>query len=189
MVESCQPEMSSERTVQRPLGRALWRRPRPFLATAVIVLGFCASGESSAGWHLSEAYTADAQGLPVALHSRLFSLGVMPEICDKSPVPSKFVPRDPIRLRVGQHIERIGQVSENRQDEIVVDAYDENGSFLPHVPIRVTVTDPQGIIGYRSDGDYVEAVAPGEASFDVTWACESDRESRVQSRIRVLVTA
>jgi hypothetical protein len=158
------------------------------LATVVIVTGFCASGVSSAGWHLSEAYTADVQGLPVALHSRLFSLGVMPEICNKSPVPSKFVPRDPIRLRVGQHIERIGQVPENRQDDIVVDAYDAKGTFLPHVPIRVTVTDPQGIIGYRPVGDYVEAVAAGEASFEVTWACGSDDGPRVQSRIRVIVT-
>lgn len=149
-------------------------------------MGFYAG--SSAGWHLAETYTADVPGSPVALHSRSFSLGIMPEVCSKSPAPSKLVLRDPIRLRVGQRIERMAQVPENSQDDVIVDAYDEHGTFLPHVPVTISVLDPQGILAFRSDGDYVEAVAVGEAGLEVFWACASPEGPVIQARARVIVT-
>lgn len=82
----------------------------------------------------------------------------------------------------------MGQVPGNRQDSVVVDAYDERGTFLPRVPIVISVLDPQGVVAFRSDGDYVEAVAAGEASFEVFWACAPTDAAAVRARARVIVT-
>ena len=159
-----------------------------FVLASVACL-FCtrAVGVALSGWAFAEGYTSQTPGSPAEIYYRAFSIGNRAEICGASQTPGKFVVRDPIRLRVGQSIQRIGQVPTNEQDVVIVDAYDAGGQFIPHVPVYITVVDTSEILGVRTDGDYLEALTTGEAELEVTWACGPNDGPGVQSRIRVVV--
>jgi hypothetical protein len=147
-----------------------------------------AMGVDITGWAFGEGFTSTAPGAPAEIYYRAFSLGNMPEICGSSGVPVKLVPRrDPIRLHIGDSIQRVGQVPGNKQTHVVVDAYDEHDHFLPHVPITVTVIDAQRITEVGTERDDLRAVSTGDANFEVTWACGPNDAPMVQTRIRMVV--
>lgn len=116
-----------------------------------------------------------------------FSLGTIQEVCEGSPIPSEFRIRpNPIRLRVGDRIHRTAP------GEIIVEAYDARGNFLPSIPVATGVlelNENQNVIGTRADWDYFEAMAEGEAEFGVNFRCQSTDGSFIQSEVRILVTA
>jgi len=164
------------------------RWQRAVLASVACLFCMPAVGVGISGWAFGEGFTSQTLGSLAEIYGRAFSLGNMAEICGASQTPSRFVVRDPIPLRVGQSIQRIGQVPGNKQDVVIVDAYDARGQFIPHVPVIITVIDPSGIVSLIRDGDYLEALAIGEAELEVTWACGPNDGPGVQSRIRVVVS-
>jgi hypothetical protein len=70
---------------------------------------------------------------------------------------------------------------------LIVEAYGASGQFLPTVPIVVSTLDLDGVIDNRSDWDYFEAIAEGEAELVVGWACQPAGGTPLRASVRIVV--
>lgn len=130
----------------------------------------------------AEGYSSEASGLPAGLSWREFTIYTGREACAASPVPSAFVIRPaPIVLKVGERLHRTPDT------ELIIEAYDQKGTFLPRVPIIVNIASPEEVLESRSDWNYMEAAAPGEGELTTLWYCAD--EERVEHRVFIKVTA
>ncbi len=77
---------------------------------------------------------------------------------------------------------------------MVIEAFDEEGHFLPSVPVHVvagsqgrTVDFDPGIIYRDASMEYWEARLPGKFDVGVSWACSRDAQSVVQDSVTIEV--
>lgn len=136
----------------------------------------------------AEGYSSVEPGGPSSIYFRAFTIITGRQECEKSqrPVELRVFP-NPLRMNVGDRIYRSN--IEEHPGELVVEAYDEGGNFLPAVPIIVTTIDVQKVTGSQSDWDYFEAIGEGEAELVVFWLCAAPNGAHVEARVRVLVTS
>lgn len=154
---------------------------RTALAGGAVLLGFHLDAGSGA---YGEGFTAPAPGTDSEIYWRAFSLGNHPEICAASTVPAQFRAKS-VTLRIGQRLQR------SERSGVVIEAYNAGGDFVAHVPIIVSMLDPQNIAtaGFWDDGDYLKANREGEAELLVTWACASNDRPPVELRVSIVVVA
>jgi hypothetical protein len=134
-----------------------------------------------------EGYSSARPGGPAAIYFRAFTIYTAQEACAKSPVPAEFrILPDPLELNVGDRIHRTN--GHEHASELVIEAYDQDGTFLPSIPIIVNLIDVQKVVASRSDWDYLEAIRAGEDELTVHWACPAPDDSSVEKRIRIFVT-
>ena len=135
-----------------------------------------------------EGYSSAKPGAPSAVYFRAFTIYTGQEACEKSPVPVELrIFPNPLQMSVGDRIHR-SNVDEH-PSELVIEAYDKDGAFLPAVPVVVNTIDAQNVVGARSDWDYFEAIREGEAELVVGWACAAPDGEPVEARIRILITS
>ena len=155
------------------LQRPVW------LAIGVLLILLPVSGWA---WVFAEGYSSAKPSVSARIFYRAFTIYTGQDACSDSPVPFEFRVRpNPITLKVGERIHR------TERSELIVEAYDEAGLFLPAVPLVVTVIDSMTVVRSRSDWDYFEAIAEGEAELLIAWYCPAD--DHVQAKVRILVTA
>jgi hypothetical protein len=68
-------------------------------------------------------------------------------------------------LLIGERIRRTSA------SELIVEAYDQDGHFLPRIPILVNVDAPLDVVRTRADWDYLEAKGVGKVKVTGTWLC------------------
>lgn len=160
-------------------------RPLKFMACLAVLLPSVSEAQLREAF--GEGYSSAAPGGPAAIHFRAFTIYTGQEACAKSPKPAelRIVP-NPLQLQVGDRIHRSN--GDAHVSELVIEAYDEDGSFLPSVPIIVNRIDVQSALASRSDWDYLEAIRAGEDELVVYWACPAPDGSAVEARIRIFVT-
>ncbi len=135
-----------------------------------------------------EGYSSAEPGAPSAIHFRAFTIYTGAEACRGSPVPVELrVLPSPLRMSVGDRIHRSNV--DRHPSELVIEAYDKDGAFLPAVPIVVATVEVQNVVGSRSDWDYFEALREGEDELVVGWACSAANGTPVEARVRILVTS
>ena len=157
-------------------------------ATVYVAVLFLATPVAVAGETFGEGYSSTEPGGPSAIYFRAFTIYKGKEACEKSPLPVEFrIFPNPLRMKVGDRIHR-SNVHDN-PSELVIEAYDKDGVFLPAVPIVVDTIDAQHVTGSRSDWDYFEAIREGEAELVVGWACATPDGVPVEKRLRILVTS
>jgi hypothetical protein len=142
---------------------------------------------AAAGGIFGQGYSSAQPGDPAAIYFRAFTIYAGQEACEQSPVPAEFrILPDPLQLKVGDRIHRTN--FDEHTSELVIEAYDKDGLFLPAVPIHVDLVDVQSVVESRSDWDYFEAVRAGEDELVVSWACAAPDGSPLEERVRILVT-
>jgi len=180
----CQPSSASERGRYAVLGgRRNLMSTMIYLAVLLLAVPLAA-----AAGIFGEGYSSAEPGAPSALHFRTFTIYTLQEACRKSPVPAglRIFP-NPLRMSVGDRIHR-SNVSEH-PSELVIEAYDKNGAFLPAVPVVVNTLEVSNVVGSRSDWDYFEALREGEDELAVFWACAPPDGTPVEARVRIIVTS
>lgn len=148
----------------------------------------CFAGHTSAsGGIFGEGYSSSLPGGPSALSFRAFTIYTAEEACETSSIPAKLkIFPNPIQMGVGDRIHRSNV--KQRPSELVVEAYDEHGVFLPAVPINVSILDTNNVITSRSDWDYFEATKEGEAEVFVSWACSTADSSTAEAHAQIYVS-
>ena len=156
---------------------------QPGVAIALLLASTVVAAVIADTGHFGEGYSSATQTTPAEIHYRMLSLGNWQQICDASALPDRLsLKPDPLRLNIGERIHRSGAA------ELVIEAYDAQGRFVPRVPILLVLIDPQDITTSRSDWDFFEAKQPGEAWIGVRSACAKDIEPSLEFRARIIVT-
>jgi hypothetical protein len=129
-------------------------------------------------WFFAEGYTSDTVDTAAKVDHRAFTIVGGQEACDKSPMPAEFrvKPRS-IYLKIGDRLYR---------DDLIIEAYDEDGKFISSVPIVIQILGRDDLLKGGSDRDYVEAVSTGTGRLLVGWRCPGEP---VQVSVTILVTA
>jgi len=157
-------------------------------ATVYLIVLFLGTPRAADAGTFGEGYSSVEPGGPSSISFRAFTIITGREACEKSPRPAELrIFPNPLRMRVGDRIHR-SNVDEH-PSELVIEAYDDRGAFLPAVPIAVSTIDAQRVTGSRSDWDYFEALGEGEAELVVFWPCTTPGGPNVEARVRILVTA
>lgn len=134
-----------------------------------LALALLAASPASA-FMFAEGHSSAKPGASAALSYREFTIYLAEEACAHSPVPSR------IEVRLARSSLSIGErIHRTSSSELIVEAYDEEGRFLPEIPILVDVDAPLDVAGSRADWDYLEARGAGEAKVVVTWLCGNVR--------------
>ena len=161
------------------------QRPRRLVCLALLLVSYPLS---ASGGIFGEGHSSPAPGAPSEISFRAFTIYTLQDACKESAAPAQLkVLPNPITLRVGERIHRTN-VGEH-WSEVIVEAYGASGRFLPAVPIIVSTLDPSGVIGDRSDRDYFEAIAEGEAELVVGWACAPPGTAPVRASVRIVVAS
>lgn len=152
-----------------------------------LLIVFAAHPAARAGI-FGEGFSSAEPGTPSAVYYRAFTIYTRQEACEKSirPVELRISP-DPIYMKIGDRVHHSGL--NGRPSDLVIQAYDAQGSFLPSLPIVVDVIGKDHVTDSRSDWDYFEAVAEGEDELRASWACATSGGQPVEARVRILVTA
>jgi hypothetical protein len=112
---------------------------------------------------LAMGYSSGQQGNSASLLKSAYVPEVKEEECSQSPTPSSLeislsnpdlIPGDRIYL-----------------DDFIIEAFDENGNFLPEVPVLVWAMAQEGMLESNSNSDYVEIYSYGSATFAADWYC------------------
>lgn len=143
---------------------------------------------SALAGHFGEGYSSAEKGAPSDIYYRAFTIYTQQEACAISARPAELrVFPSPLILKVGDRIHRTNV--EMNPGDLIVEAYAEDGEFLPAVPIIVYTIDRQNVVSARSDWDYLEAMREGEDELVVAWACGSADGPPLEARVRLVVTA
>ncbi len=135
----------------------------------------------------AEGYSSAVQSTAADIRFRAFTLYSREAACNVAPAIAEIkVLPDPIRLQVGERIHRSNVT--NIVTELIVEAYNSDGEFVPGVPIIVELLDNNGVTATRSDWNYLEAQQAGVAELLVRPACLSSAETG-HARVQILVTA
>lgn len=133
-----------------------------------------------------EGYSSSALGGPSDIRYRAFTIYTAQEVCAESKLPAVLRVRpSPLEMRIGDRIHRTN-VGRN-PSELIIEAYGENGEFLPAVPVIVSTVDVQNVTASRADWDYLEAVSEGEDELVVSWACTTPEGLPLEARVRIIV--
>lgn len=135
-----------------------------------------------------EGYSSMISNGPADIRFRAFTIYTLQEACDSSPAVAELrIFPDPLILKIGDRIHRSNVNSQT--SELIIEAYGNDGEFLPAVPVIVSTVDVQNITSTRSDWDYFEAVREGEDGLIVAWACPTPGGQQLETRVRVVVTS
>ena len=142
----------------------------------------CLAGE------FGEGFSSMVPGGHSDISFRAFTIYTLQEACEKSAVPAELrVLPNPLVLKVGDRIHRSN--ASPSQGELIIEAYGEDGEFIPAVPVIVSTMDVQGVTAARSDWDYFEAIRTGEDDIVVAWPCTQPDEPWLEARARLLVVS
>jgi len=135
-----------------------------------------------------EGFSSMVPGGQSDISFRAFTIYTLQEACEKSAVPAELrVLPNPLVLKVGDRIHRSN--ASPSQGELIIEAYGEDGEFIPAVPVIVSTMDVQGVTAARSDWDYFEAIRTGEDDIVVAWPCTQPDEPWLEARARLLVVS
>ena len=158
------------------------KRPRKLVFPVTALWVLLVSGAPGSSWQFAEGYSSPEPGLPAAIYYRAFTIYIMQEACEASPVPAEMKVRpDPLRLNIGDRVARTERTA------LIIEAYNGDGRFIPAIPTIVDISDPDNIIDTRSDWDYLEAIAEGRAELTVKWACRDDEAQAVEATVPIVV--
>jgi hypothetical protein len=135
-----------------------------------------------------EGFSSSLLGGPPAIRYRAFTIYTAQEACAESALPAEFRVRpNPLRMRLGDRVHRTNV--ERNPSELIIEAYGEDGEFLPAVPIIVSTVDVQNVTVSRSDWDYFEAVRDGEDELVIAWACRTPNGVQLEARVSIIVAS
>ena len=157
-------------------------------ATLGFALLVCAAQSALSAGIFGEGYSSAEVGTPSPIYFRAFTIYTGQEACEHSlrPVEFKILP-NPLRLTIGDRVHHTGL--DGRPSDLVIEAYDAEGAFLPSVPVTVAVISKDNVTDSRSNWDYMEAVRDGQDELRVVWACTAADGRTVETRIPILVTS
>jgi hypothetical protein len=141
-----------------------------------------------------EGYSSAQPSIPARIYYRVFTIYTHQEACEKSPKVSVISLRLPsTRMRVGDKI-KTNSPDDSIVSDLVIEAFDEDGNFLPAVPVYVmavsqgkTIDYDPGILYRDGSMDYWEARSPGKFDIGVSWACPSSPQNVVQDSVTIEV--
>jgi len=142
----------------------------------------------------AEGFSSPTVDSPAKLYYRAFTIYTGQEACDKSPKVATLRIRVPSQtLIVGDKLQAYYRDSTEESD-LIIEAYDSTGNFLPSVPIsaeaysigRTDNYDP-GIIYINSSMDYWEARRPGRFVVTARWNCATTDSNGVYDEVTIEV--
>jgi hypothetical protein len=120
------------------------RRRWPIVAVLLLAIQ-----PAAAGGIFGEGYTSAEPGGPATIRFREFTIYTAQEACETSPLPTELrILPNPLRLKVADRIHRTN--GDEHASELVIEAYDKDGLFLPSVPIVVNLIDVESVVVSRS---------------------------------------
>lgn len=133
-----------------------------------------------------EGYSSATLSSFANVYSRAFTIYTHVEACGKAPEVSEIEINYPKEIiKVGDRIQA-NSSDDSIVSDFIINAFDEDGNFLPSVPIFVYVNLPVSTLDsgpeviYRDSSiNYWEARKTGEFSIEVVWACQSDVLDRI----------
>ena len=133
-----------------------------------------------------EGFSSKQPGAPSDIGARAFTIYTLQEACEESAIPAEIrVLPEPLVLKVGERLHRSN--TSPAQSELIIEAYGEDGEFLPAVPVIVSTLDMQNVTESKSNWNYLEATRTGEDSIVVAWPCTPPGEPWLESRARLVV--
>ena len=148
----------------------------------------------STGVFGQEGYSSAEPGVPANIYSRAFTLMIHQQVCEDSPDVAR------ISLKLFRDVMVVGErIRTNRADDsvvsdLVIEAFDASGNFLPAVPVYSSVSsagrtrdfDP-GVVYRDGSMDYWELRKAGEIEVSAYWACAKTREALVGDTLLIKV--
>lgn len=141
-----------------------------------------------------EGFSSAEPSIPANIYYRAFTIITLQEECEKSPEVSK------ITLRLANTTIEVGdRVHSNSPDDstvsdLVIEAFDDEGNFLPSVPVHVgagsqgrTIDYDPGVIYKDASMEYWEARKPGKFDIGAIWACSSNPQKVVGDTVTIQV--
>lgn len=168
------------------------------MKTSAAVMFFYLSSLFSAnayGFAFAQGYSSASLGDPAKIYYRAFTLHNLEPACSKTaPVSNLVVSHPKTRFTVGDRIYR-NDPNSLKETEMVIEAFDETGNFVPSVPIDVQLIARDVTGAYNStvfhgysDMNYTEAVMPGEFDIIVSWACSQHKNAdSVTGKLKLLI--
>jgi hypothetical protein len=141
-----------------------------------------------------EGHSSAQPSAPATIHSRAFTIHTLQDACDDSPTVSSLVlTLRSTRIHVGDRI-NTNTVDNASVSDLIIEAFDADGNFVPSVPVYVGATsqgktqeyDP-GIVYKDASMDYWEARLPGKFDIEAGWLCVSDTQQAVRDKVTVEV--
>ena len=150
-----------------------------YLATlSLLLLSLNASPIWAQGF--AEGYSSELPGEPARISNRAFTIYTKQDVCLASDTPTRFqLHQSAISLKVGDKIYRGGRTT------LVIEAYGEDGRFLPKVPIELLVIQESDILASRSDWDYLEALNEGTAEILIRGSCTGEQNIDVRIMVNI----
>lgn len=132
---------------------------------AYLVLAISAASAANT-FAFAEGYSSREPGTSAEIWYREFTIYIAKEACARSPIPTR------IRVALNRPSVSIGErIHRTSASELIIEAYAEDGRFLPRVPLTVNVDAPLDVGKSRADWDYFEATGIGEVKVTATWLC------------------
>lgn len=161
---------------------------KPINAKVGLALLVLAAQPAASAGRFAEGYSSAEPGAPSEVYHRAFTIYSLKEACGESLRPGTFrISPDPIHMRVGDRVHHSSP--QGRPSDLVIEAFDAQGGFLPSLPIIVDVTGRDGVVASRSDWEYFEAARAGEDELRVTWACATQDGEPGEASVRILITS
>ncbi|WP_152025262.1 hypothetical protein [Congregibacter litoralis] len=133
--------------------------------------------QASAGSTLAEGYSASVVDGSIETGFRMFTIYSLEKACSQPHMPVSLVAKD-LELDVGDTF---------TLSKLLVNALDDNGEFIPSVPIVITGEVDSNVIYHDPAFDQESYVArhAGSVSFAVVYLCPSAQPVKTEFRIHV----
>lgn len=124
---------------------------------------------SVTGWHMAEGFSAEERSSLASLRNRFFTAESALEACDDSSIPASLeISLVNASLVIGDKL---------NFEDILVEAFDENGDFLPAAPVIVSALAQDGMLSAHPDWEYVEVSSYGYATLMVHSYCKQSPQA------------
>lgn len=155
----------------------------PYVRKIALVILTLLIPTSASAAIFGEGFSSPTPNAPADIRFRAFTIYSLESACEASAAVERLnIMPNPLFLAIGDRVHR------SNESVIVIEAYDENGEFLPSVPLVINLFDDQNTTTSRSDWDYFEAVREGEARLFTFWACAKQSTQGVEASARIVVT-
>lgn len=114
-------------------------------------------------WHMAEGFSAEERSSLASLENRIFTAESALEACANSSIPAS--------LKISLVNDSLVIGDKLNFEDILVEAFDESGDFLPSVPVIVSTLSQDGMLSAHPDWEYVEVFSYGFATLMVSTYC------------------
>ena len=129
-------------------------------------------------WVMAEGFSAEEQGFPALLGNGIFSSDSGQEACANSLIPASIeVSLVNPNLVIGERL---------YFEDIIIEAFNEDGEFLPFLPVIIAAISQDGMLAFQPNWEYVQVSSFGYATLMASFYC--GRLAQVVGDFTLLVT-